>query len=303
MKISIIIPTYNRNTILCNTLKSILSFKHQFDELLLIDQTKEHDEETKKYLDSLVSKNKITYIFEEKPSTPNAKNIGIERSTGDILFFFDDDVEINEDTIISNLEILKNEDIGGVTGRVIIQNTDISGNIVLGNTVKAKNPLKSLIFFFLRKKASYVGLLGIISDFTGNKLLPTDTCIGCNMAFKKETLQKSGFFDTNFTGNAVREETDLSVRIRKAGYKIFYNPNASVIHYMNNSGGTRTEANEQYWYSLFKNQSYFYYKNFKFSFIHIYFLQFFDILRCKKTGLKPSLIFKKAFNEAKGLIN
>ena len=302
IKISVIIPTYNRNAILCKTLANILSFQHQFDELIVIDQTVEHEPDTQRFLEDLIKKNKIRYIFEEFPSTPNAKNIGIKNAEGDIILFFDDDVEINENTIPVHIATLLEPGVGGVTGKVIIQNYYKDGNVVLGNVIAVKNPLKSSLYFFLRKRASYVSRFGILTDFTGDKKLPADTCIGCNMSFKKEVFEKSGLFDINFTGNAVREETDLSVRVRRSGYKIIYNPEAHLIHFMSNTGGTRTDSSEKYWFHIFKNQSYFYIKNFKSTFINVFFLQFFDFLRCKKNGLKAFSLFRNAYKEAKSLL-
>ena len=302
MTVSIIIPTYNRNEILCKTLENILSFQHQFHELIVIDQTREHEPETQRFLDDLIDKNKIRYIFEEIPSTPNAKNIGINSAKGDIIIFFDDDVEINENTIPVHIATLSEPGVGGVTGKVVIQNFYKDENAVLGNAIAVKNPLKSSLYFFLRRRASYVGRFGILTDFTSDKKLPADTCIGCNMSFKKEVFTKSGLFDTNFTGNAVREETDLSVRVRRSGYKIIYNPKAHLIHFMSNTGGTRSDTNEKYWHHIFKNQSYFYIKNFNCTFIGIFFLQFFDFLRCKKTGLKAFSLFRNAYKEAKLLL-
>jgi len=298
MKISIVIPTYNRSQMLCKTLANIISFEHQYHELIVVDQTKEHDLQSKHYLDKLISEKKIIYIFVDFPSAPNAKNIGIERTSGDIVIFFDDDVEINDNTIPAHISGLAQPDIGCVTGKVIIQNVNQDGNKVLSKRSSLQKKIKFLLFLFLRKKASYVGRLGILANFTGNKTLPSDTCIGCNMSFRKEVFKKCGLFDVKFTGNAVREETDLSVRLRRCGYEIMYIPQASIIHYMNNTGGTRAAANEAYWFAIFRNQCYFYLKNFKFSRINIMFIQIFDILRCRRQGLKATHIFRQAYKAA-----
>jgi len=298
MRVSIVIPTYNRSLMLCKTLANIISFKHQYHELIVVDQTKEHDPQTKQYLNNLIAEKNIIYIFEELPSAPNAKNIGIQKASGDIIICFDDDVEINENTIPAHVSSLSQPDIGCVTGKVIIQNVNHEGNKVLNKRSTFQKKIKFFLFLFLRKKASYVGRLGVLANFTGNKILPSDTCIGCNMSFNKEVFSKCGLFDIKFSGNAVREETDLSVRIRRCGYKIIYNPNASIIHYMNNSGGTRTAANEAYWFAVFRNQCYFYLKNFHYSYLTIMFIQIFDIFRCWRNGLNVNGIFRRAYKAA-----
>ena len=301
MFISIIIPTYNRNDTLCKTISNILLFEHQFNELIIVDQTKEHEPKTKIFLNSLINKKNIKYFFVENPNLPNARNVGINNSTGEIIIFFDDDVEINENTIPSHLSCFSKPEVGCVTGKVIIINTNKNQNIVLGNSGNTKKTIKTFLFFFLRKKVSYVGRFGILSNFSSDKILLSDTCIGCNMSFKKDVLLKCGLFDSNYTGNAVREDTDISVRIRKFGYSILYHPDASIIHFMDNTGGTRSVLNENYWYKIFKNQCYFYLKNFNYSYLYIFFLHINDFLRCKKLKLKALPIFNKSYSEANNI--
>ena len=288
---------------LCKTISNILTYENQFHELIIIDQTKEHEEKTKLFLEKLSYNKKIKYIYIDFPNLPNARNTGINNSTGDIILFFDDDIEINEDTIPSHIkEYNNNNKTGCVTGKVNIFNINPNNNIVLHNSGKIKKIIKHLIFFLMSKKASHVGAFGVISNFTNNKKLSGETCIGCNMSFRKEIFNKCGVFDLNFTGNAIREDTDMSVRLRRVGYGIIYNPQASVIHFMDNSGGTRTAQSESYWHTIFKNQCYFYLKNFHYKYYHILFLQIFDIIRCNKSKHKAASIFKNSYKEAKQLL-
>jgi GT2 family glycosyltransferase len=303
VKVSIIIPTYKRNEMLCKTLSNIISFEHQYHELIVVDQTKEHEPETHRYLDDLIVQKKIKYVYVELPNLPNARNVGIKEASGDVMLFFDDDVTINENTIPAHISGFSQENIGCVTGKVQIQNTTQAGNRVLENTGTFKKRLKKILFFFFRKRASYVGRLGVLSDFSRNKTLPADTCIGCNMSFRKEIFTQCGPFDANFSGNAVREDTDMSVRLRRSGYNIMYIPEASVIHHMDNTGGTRTASTESYWHIIFKNQCYFYLKNFQYSLRFIKFIQLFDLLRCKKSGLDADAVFRQSYVEAARLLN
>ncbi|MDR0441855.1 MAG: glycosyltransferase family 2 protein [Treponema sp.] len=299
MKVSIIIPTYNRETMLCNTLANIVSFEHQYHELIVVDQTKKHDQETQSFLDDLTAAGKITWLYVDYPNLPNARNVGIGKSSGDIVLFFDDDVEINEKTIPSHVSGFNDRQTGCVTGKITIQNINTTGNKVLEKSGSIKKHIKSLLFLFFRKRASYVGRLGVLSDFSGNKMLPADSCIGCNMSFRKDVFEKCGSFDTQFTGNAIREDTDMSVRLRRGGYKIAYIPQAALVHYMDNAGGTRTAATQAYWHTIFKNQCYFYIKNFRYSRLSIMLIHIFDFFRCSRQGLKPMPIFRQAWKAAK----
>ena len=87
MRVSIVIPTYNRNQMLCRTIANILTFESQYNELIIVDQSKEHDTQTQLYLDNLVSDNKIKYKYADYPNLPNARNAAIETAFGDIILF------------------------------------------------------------------------------------------------------------------------------------------------------------------------------------------------------------------------
>jgi glycosyltransferase involved in cell wall biosynthesis len=58
MTLSIIIPTYNRNEMLCTTLSNVLQYENQYAELIVVDQTKEHDQDTAKFLNILTREKK-----------------------------------------------------------------------------------------------------------------------------------------------------------------------------------------------------------------------------------------------------
>ena len=84
---SVIIPTYNRNDILINT---IVQFENQSDlnfELLIIDQSEYPQEKISLYKSSNYE---YKYINLKTIGLPNARNHGAEEARGDILIFIDD---------------------------------------------------------------------------------------------------------------------------------------------------------------------------------------------------------------------
>ena len=58
---------------------------------------------------------------------------------------------------------------------------------------------------------------------------------GTNMSFKREVFEKVGLFDTRLGPGAegFSEDTEYSIRIRSAGFKIGYTPHAVVYHELN----------------------------------------------------------------------
>jgi GT2 family glycosyltransferase len=256
---------------------------------------------TTDFLKSLETEKKITLITLDHANTCNAKNMGIRAAAGEILLFLDDDVTIGEGFISAHVSNYADPSVGGVTGKVIIRNPNMDENIVFKNRLSLKYLIKKLFFFVFRKKAAYVGPYGVLADFEGPRKLQADTGIGCNLSFRKSVFNLAGDFDTNFIGNAYREETDMCFRVKKAGYRIIYEPAAWLFHYMNNTGGSRNYLDKKYWHNLFRNQCYFNIKCFNSPKFVIMFFFIFDILRCRKNGFNALGMFNVAFDEARSV--
>lgn len=79
---------------------------------------------------------------------------------------------------------------------------------------------------------------------------PVDFATGCCMLFKKEVIEKVGLFDERYF--LYFEDADLSERIKKAGYKIYYVHTAMLIHV--NAASTGGPGNKLHDYFLTRNQ-------------------------------------------------
>lgn len=73
---------------------------------------------------------------------------------------------------------------------------------------------------------------------------------GCCMLFKREVLEKVGLFDEKYF--LYYEDADISERIKKSGYKIYYLPTACLIHA--NAASSGGPGNNLHDYFLTRNQ-------------------------------------------------
>ena len=64
------------------------------------------------------------------------------------------------------------------------------------------------------------------------------------MFLTKEVLEKVGLFDEKYF--MYYEDTDLSLRIRKAGFKVLYVPTGIVWHKIAQSSGIGSDLNDYY---------------------------------------------------------
>jgi GT2 family glycosyltransferase len=53
----------------------------------------------------------------------------------------------------------------------------------------------------------------------------------CNLCLKREVFDEVGFFDESFVKG---QDLELNYRIVKAGFKLLYSPNITVVHYRKN---------------------------------------------------------------------
>jgi len=85
MKISLIIPTYNRANLIENTLLSVFNQTIKVDEIIVIDDGS--TDNTKQILEQY----DIKYIFQENQGVSSARNTGIKRAKNEWICFLDSD--------------------------------------------------------------------------------------------------------------------------------------------------------------------------------------------------------------------
>ncbi len=83
-----------------------------------------------------------------------------------------------------------------------------------------------------------------------NQTEPTEFATGCCILFKKEILENVGMFNEKYF--LYYEDADLSERIKRAGYKILYVPDAKLIHI--NAASSGGPGNNLHDYFLTRNQ-------------------------------------------------
>jgi glycosyltransferase involved in cell wall biosynthesis len=305
VQISIIIPTLGREKILCNTIDSVLkevqrcALRTEQYELIIVDQTPKHVKSTEDFLRKYSEEGLIKYIFEQRTNLPNARNVGIRKSNGTIVLFLDDDVILHENFLKILLQTYQNGDYMSVVGLPYLKNLE-GENILLDNQSSIKKLLRTIITrIFCGKKASVITNFGVqLSNREHSKSAFADAGKGCCMSFRKVVFDKIGYFDTNYIGNALREETDLFFRMKKNNMIVYFNPNVALDHIMANTGGCRNEQNELYWKTFFDNQIYFFRKNYHFRKWWIICLLMFDILKLKRNGFSIMQFINRSYNRS-----
>ncbi len=216
--VSVVIPTYNRPNLALKHAAIIRKFYKDI-QIIIVDQ-----ENNSKINEKEIKKLHIEYINLDQANTSHAKNIGVEHATGDIVFFFDDDVEITPETITAQLTAYENPDVVGTAGRVINDGEKVPSNadVATGKTN------------FLATK--------FIQQFWSKRPQNVDFPYGCNMSFRRDIIKKVGGFDESFP--KIFEEIDLGKRVQKYGTMRFV-PAGLAYHHKAASGGTRSSIKDK----------------------------------------------------------
>ncbi|WYL94710.1 MAG: hormogonium polysaccharide biosynthesis glycosyltransferase HpsN [Gloeotrichia echinulata IR180] len=233
--ISVIIPTYCREETLQDSLEDVLKQDYPNFEILVVDQTPKHQPEIHTYLEQLAKDGKIKWLRLDWASLPGARNYGVRRSEGEIILFIDDDVKLNPGFLAAHAKnYLQNPEVGSVAGRVF-------DRMKLADSAEGRTQGEGnyKVIEYLPPQAMDPGIAWYYIDLV-HTIKPQQvlTARGCNMSFRREIFTKHGLrFDERFRGSAIREESDFCLRVRKTGYKIWYDPEAALDHLGEETGG------------------------------------------------------------------
>ncbi|AFY74267.1 putative glycosyltransferase [Synechococcus sp. PCC 7502] len=195
-KWSVVIPTYNRLSILK---KCLTALEHQdFDqsyEILVVDDGSTDD--TVSFLRSHPEQFPHVKVLQQNhAAAAAARNLGIDSAQGEYIVFVDSDIIVTPDFLAGHAESLANEDRAFTYGRLI-------------NTANFDDPTA--------ERSDFVFFPGAYFDT-------------CNAAITKKWLIEAGKFDPEFNEYGW-EDLELGVRLRKLNLKLIKCAKALGYHY------------------------------------------------------------------------
>jgi len=179
------------------------------------------------------------------PGAQYARNWAAKESSADILLFLDDDVDPEPRLVEAHLENYRDPTIHAVAGFYLEPGESETSQPKDGIWWRPLTQLE-------RYPASY-------SKRVDSPLWPS-----CNGSIRREVFLKLGGFDENYRYTLL-DDTDLAVRMQKAGYRCVHDPKARLFHRKEPTGGNRPVkpgdrviANREKWYTWF----YFFWMNY-----------------------------------------
>ncbi|TES90386.1 MAG: glycosyltransferase [Candidatus Cloacimonadota bacterium] len=205
LKVSVVIPTYNRKSELKKLLDALKEEEYPFSKFEVIVVDDGSQDGTKEFLESYKSPFRLIKIVHNKNrGSAASRNDGIKAANNEIILFLDDDL-IPVPCIVSNH----------------IKHHHIKNCAVIGNIIYRKT-------FNTRWVSRYLSTRGI-HKIKPNKRIPFKCFWTSNASIRKEYLIKVGLFDENFK-IAGGEDTEIAYRLEKNGVEFLYEKEALCFH-------------------------------------------------------------------------
>jgi glucosyl-dolichyl phosphate glucuronosyltransferase len=230
---SVIICTYNRCSLLVKTLRSLMeqSFPADRLEIIVVDNNSTDDTAMVVRACALDSPVVISYLLEMNQGLSHARNLGLREARGELIAFIDDDATAEKTWLARLLEGFNDPRTACVGGRV----------------VPAWQAPRSQWPKWLHERL--IGFFSVVEYPDRRELHYPDYPAGTNIAFRMQALKNTGIFNPRLgrTGTSLlsMEETDLCLRLERAGHRIVYTPEAVVSHTITEERLTRDWVRER----------------------------------------------------------
>ncbi len=205
MKISVVIPTFNRADSLAVVLPSLLeqTFPAEDYELLLCDAGS--TDGTQELVEALGDP-RVVFTPGENTGRSGARNRGVREARGDLILFTDADIIAEPDLLQQHFEFHQRYPGDAVVGcEVQVDTLDEYERYRQDPQAHARHSPQ-------------------------RKTVPWHYFLTGNASASKADLLRVGVFDEDFTGYG-HEDLELGYRLKKAGCTLHYNPHAVNYHW------------------------------------------------------------------------
>lgn len=226
-KISVIVVNWNVGESFARCIKSVLDTGYPNLELILIDNAS-------KVKPKIPKDTWIKFIQNESNiGLPKAWNQGLKLATGEYVLILNPDTRLPKDFFEKGLTLLKSDPQIGVMGpKFVDPDGTPQGSVSHESTI-----LNAIREFWFGEK-------GAFQKYVPKENYPVgvDTISGACMFMPKNVVNKIGLFTEEVF--MYYEEKDYCRRLRKAGLKVIFYPDITIVHEHGRSAVQNPKANE-----------------------------------------------------------
>ncbi len=231
--LSIIIVNYNTKDLTLACIDSILKCNPKLTfEIILVDNGSTDGSQE---LFHKIQGNKLRVILHQKNlGFAKANNSGIKKAFGQYVLLLNSDTEIKRGTLETLVEFAKHTpNVGIVAPRLLNSDGTLQASAF-------RFPTAKLAFqeYWLGKK--------IFEKYVPRVIKPTEieAVVAAAILITPQALKRVGFLDEKYF--MYFEDLDYCRKVHAAGFKIYYHPDAEVIHHHGASGKALANTGDQW---------------------------------------------------------
>jgi GT2 family glycosyltransferase len=231
MDVSVIIVNYNVRYFLEPCLRSVEGASGGLDVEVIVVDNNSVDESVDMVKKQFPEVRLI--VNDDNPGFSKANNQGIAVSRGKYVLLLNPDTLIEERTLAACFSFMEKTPAAGAVG---VRMIDGSGQFLPESKRGFPGPwvafckATGLSRLFPRSKTFNRYHLGYLDEHAVNEV---DVLTGAFMFLRREALEEVGHLDEDFF--MYGEDIDLSYRLVQAGYKNYYLPETTIVHYKGES--------------------------------------------------------------------
>jgi peptidoglycan-N-acetylglucosamine deacetylase len=199
-EVTVLIPAYNEESVIVDTVRSALASTYPKLEILVIDDGSK-DRTAELVRANFSRDSRVRLMLQSNHGKPSALNHGLSEAIGEIVVSIDADTIVDPDAVTRLVRHFADPNVGAVAGNVKVMNRN--------RWITRWQALEYITSQNLEKRA--FDLLNCIPVVPG--------AVG---AWRTDLLRSHD----GFSGDTVAEDTDLTLTIRRNGWKILYDETA-----------------------------------------------------------------------------
>lgn len=208
--LSVCIVTYERPEFLARCLHSLRDALSADTEIVVVDASRVGHRDVAQSIDPSV-------VYVHAPHLAGwmtrSRNEALKWARGDIVSFLDDDVVVRPGWEAGVRAAFSDASVAAVAGRTC---NGVAGEEHYDRAIGRLLPDGTLTDGF--------------ASIPDRRDIDVDHGIGANMSFRRAVLALLGGFRDDYPGTALREDTDIFLRIRAIGARAVFAPDAAVDH-------------------------------------------------------------------------
>lgn len=221
MTLSIIIVSYNTKELLKKCLRSLEKVKA---EIIVVDNNSEDgssDLIKKDFPEVKVISNKENFGFAK------ANNQALRQAQGEFILLLNSDTVVKPKALEELVEFAKQHPEAGVIGaRLLNPDGSVQPSVFHLPTIKG-----AVLEYWLKQKGTFEKYFPVDNDPR-----EVEAVVGAAMLIPKTVIEKVGLLDERYF--MYFEDLDYCRRVKHTGFKVYYLPQAEIIHQHGASGKT-----------------------------------------------------------------